>query len=296
MERPNELHSHLAQRILAHARMSQLPSGHHLTEQSLQALLGTSRGPIRAALDYLHELGVVDKKPHKGFFLTNRALHQADIVVEPNDEVLYRAIADDRLAGRLPDHVSETELARRYDVSRHRLGRILDRIAVEGWIEKRRGHGWAFLSLINSVQAYRECYDLRRMLEPAAMLSVGFTVDAPLVAELERQQSFVLDEGYGTLSQIELFEVNSRLHESLASMSGNRFVVQTIMRQNQIRRLVEYQRPIDQARARRVCEEHLAILQLLKEDRIADAAEALSAHLDFAREEKARAEYFAADS
>src|SRR5690606_14974937 len=100
----------------------------------------------------------------------------------------------------LPDHVSETELVRRYDVPRHRLNRILDRIAVEGWIEKRPGHGWGFLSLIDSVEAYRECYELRRMLEPAALLSAGFRIDEELLSSLERQQRFVVDEGHKTLS------------------------------------------------------------------------------------------------
>lgn len=292
MERPNDLHAHLAQRILSHVRMSHFQPGHHLTEQSLQALLGTSRGPIRAALAYLQRLGLVESHQNRGYYVAGDALAQSEILPEQSDEALYRTIAEDRLAGLLPQQVSETELARRYDVSRHRLGRILDRIAVEGWIEKRRGHGWAFLSLIDSAQSYRECYDLRRMLEPAAMLSPGFRVEPVLLADLERQQSFVLDEGYKTLNQIELFEINSRLHQGLASMSENRFVVQTVMRQNQLRRLVEYQRPIDRQRVRRVCREHLDILAALKAGRIDQAAPLLAAHLDYARNEKTRAEDF----
>lgn len=294
MDRPNELHAHLAQRILGHVRMSHLPCGHHLTEQSLQALLGTSRGPIRAALAYLQELGMVERKPNHGFYVAEHALDKAETLPEQNDEALYRAVAEDRLAGRLPQNISETELVRRYDVSRHRLGRLLDRIAVEGWIEKRRGHGWAFLSLINSAQAYRECYDLRRIIEPAAMLSDSFRVDEALLADLERQQSFVVNEGYRTLSQIELFEINSRLHESLASMSNNRFVLQTIMRQNQLRRLIEYQRPIDQPRLVRVCSEHLTILRLLKAGDISGAAKELAAHLDSANTEKTKEDLFIA--
>lgn len=286
MERPNDLHAVLAQRILSHIRMTQLPARHHLTEQSLQIVLGTSRGPIRSALNYLEKLGFVDREPNRGFFVTPKALAAPELLPQQNDEALYRMIAEDRLAGVLPEHVSERELGARYKVSRHKLSRMLDRIAVEGWIEKRPGHGWGFLSLIDSVKAYKECYELRRMVEPAALLSANFKVDEEVRAALEQQQRFVVDEGHRTLNRIELFEINSRFHELLAGMSGNRFVVQTIARQNQLRRLVEYNVPQDQDRLRRVCGEHLDILVKLKEGRIEAAAAALAEHLDFARLEK----------
>ena len=286
MERPNDLHAQLAQRILSHVRMTAMPAGRHLTEQSLQALLGTSRGPIRSALTYLERLGFVERKPNRGYYVARQALAAPEVLPEFSDETLYRLIAEDRLSGALPDHVSETELSRRYDTPRNRLSRILDRIAVEGWVEKRPGHGWSFLSLINSKEAYRESYELRRTIEPAAMLSPGFRVDADQLAGLERQQHFVVDEGYRTLNAIELFEINSRLHEVLAGMSGNRFVVQAIVRQNQLRRLAEYQGRTDHDRLRRVCGEHLDIIERLKAGRIAQAAAALARHLEGARDEK----------
>jgi DNA-binding GntR family transcriptional regulator len=290
MERATDLHAHLAQRILAHLRSASLPPGHHLTEQSLQQMLGVSRGPIRAALTQLERHGVVERRPHRGFFVA--AADNSAVLPDHADEVLYRRIAAERLAGVLPAIVSETELGRRYDISRHRLGRVLDRIAAEGWIEKRRGHGWAFLALINSPAAYQECYQLRVMLEPAAMRLPTFRPDAAAIDALEREQASVRDTGYATLSQVELFETNSRFHESLAGMSGNRFVHQVIVRQNQLRRLVEYRRPHDPERVRRVCREHLAILALIRQRRVEAAADALAAHLKAASREKTAAADF----
>ena len=114
-----------------------------------------------------------------------------------------------------------------------------------------------------------------------------FRPDRQAVGELRRQQSFVRDEGFLSLSQIELFETNSRFHEGLAALSGNRFIQQAIVRQNQLRRLVEYRRPLDRDRARRVAEEHLAILAHLGEGRVEQAAAALAEHLAFAHREKA---------
>lgn len=292
MEAPNELHSHLAERILQHVRMQGLQPGEHLTEASLQPILGTSRGPIRSALAFLEHLGAVEKRPNRGFFLADAAIGSE--LPRHEDDALYHAIAEDRLSDNLGAIVTETELARRYNLTRHRLARLLDRIAAEGWIEKRRGHGWAFLPLINSPRAYRECYELRLIMEPAAMRLSSFTVDSILLDELTRQQIFIRDEGHRTLSAIELFEANSRLHEGLARMSGNRFIEQTIVRQNQLRRLVEYRRPNGSGRARRVSEEHLEILERIRAGNTAAAAIGLEEHLAFARDEKTRAEDFVA--
>jgi len=49
------------------------------------------------------------------------------------------------------------------------------------------------------------------------------------------------------MTAIELFESNSLFHETLAKWSGNRFIVQSVRRLDQLRRLVEYR----QARSRK---------------------------------------------
>jgi len=285
MTAPSELQAHLAQDILRHVRLSGLATGHHLTEQSLQAVFGTSRGPIRSALAVLERLGVVERKPNRGYYLTDSKVDRLDPPGH-GDENLYWTIARDRLSGSVPDVVSETELARRYGLARHRLARILDRIAAEGWIEKRRGHGWGFLPLIDSPEAYRQCYELRVIVEPAAMRLPTFAPDPDLIDELEAQQRFVLETGFAELNSFELFEINARFHETLAAMSGNPFVVQTIVRQNQLRRLVEYRRPNRAERVKRVCREHLDILEPLRAGQLARAARRLKAHLGFAIREK----------
>ena len=291
MEAPTDLQSHLAERILAHARMSQLPAGHHLTELSLQHIFAPRVVQSGSALAYLERFGAVEKRPNKGYYLTGLDVDLGSVAPR-SDEALYRAIADDRLSGSLGEVVSEMELARRYELSRHRLARILDRIAAEGWIEKRRGHGWGFQPLINSPAAYRESYELRLILEPAALRLPGFKVNREALEDLRRQQLFILDEGYRTLSRIDMFESNARFHEMLATMSGNRFVTQTIIRLNQLRRLVEYRSRSELDRIRRVCEEHLEMLARLSADEVLFAATLLEKHLADARDEKTRLEDF----
>jgi DNA-binding GntR family transcriptional regulator len=64
---------------------------------------------------------------------------------EEESDDTYFTIAEDRLSGKLPDRVSESELMRLYDLPRGRLLKILSRIADDRWIERLPGHGWEFL-------------------------------------------------------------------------------------------------------------------------------------------------------
>ncbi len=69
---PNQLHLELARRILVYARTAGFSTGHHLTELSLQRVLGTSsRGPIRAALAHLAAEGLVESRRNKGYVLAS---------------------------------------------------------------------------------------------------------------------------------------------------------------------------------------------------------------------------------
>jgi DNA-binding GntR family transcriptional regulator len=286
---PTSLQISLANQILTQARLSGWSIGHHLTEDSLQLMLGTSRTPIRAAMSHLETIGVLEKRPNRGFFLKKLPPSDLDnetVETAQEDERIYFAIAMDRLSNDLPESVSENELIRRYDISRARLRHVLARIATEGWIERRQSRGWAFQPLIDSLEAYHENYRFRQIMEPAAIRSAEFEVDSQKVESLRAQQEFVRDRGYRTLSQVELFEIHSNFHETLATMSHNRFFVQTLARLNQLRRLMEYGRPLDRQRVRRVCDEHLGILKPLTKGDKEKAARRLEQHLSFAAIEK----------
>ena len=172
MEPLTPLQSKLVSMIVSHARLSGWEPGHHLTEESLLPVLATSRSPIRKAMAWLAAKGVLERRPNKGFFL--RSLPPSDSKtlkseIEPEGDKIYAAIAMDRLARRLPDVVSENELIRRYGVSRAQLRLALARMAAEGWIERRPGRGWEFQPLIDTVEAYRENYRFRQIVEPSAM-------------------------------------------------------------------------------------------------------------------------------
>jgi DNA-binding GntR family transcriptional regulator len=278
-----------------HVRMQHLPIGSHLTEASLAKVVGTSRGPIRGALTYLASAGFLEQRPHQGFFLARtepRTGKAAEALAAADPEKLYLKVAEDRLRGALADSVTEADLMRRYDVPRHTLRRILSRIVTEGWIQRRTGHGWTFLPMIDSLDAYRESYELRRLLEPQGLRSATFKLDRSVLAEQRKRQEFLHETGYKTLGQVELFKSNSDFHEALASMSGNRFLAQTVARQNELRRLIEYRQTLDRDRVWRQTGEHLAIIDLLEKGSLERAAKLLDRHIGGALKEKARPELF----
>ena len=288
----NQLHASLAARILRHVRMNDLPVGHHLTEASLQAAFSVSRAPLRAAMLKLTEEGVLEQVRNRGFYVSDVDPDNLDFVIEGGEESLYFRIADDLLTKSIPTTVSETVLMQRYDLSRDRLRKVLSRIAAEGWVERREGRGWSFVQLIDSIEAYRESYELRQMLEPAGLLSDSFSLNTETFRKLTAQQEMVRDGGWETLGQIELFEANADFHEGLASMTGNRFLLGIIERQNQLRRLVEYRQTLRRDQVRGQNEEHLHILDLLRAGSRTDAAAALSSHLGNAKRRKANLEIF----
>lgn len=290
----NELHRSLAEKIVRHIRTSAMTPGQHLTEASLQEILGTSRQPIRSALGFLSELGVLERVPNRGFFVSDasRAGTTGVAADETSEEAIYLRIADDRLTKGLPDRVSENDLMRRYGVSRLALRRILTRISGEGWIERNEGRGWTFAALIDSVEAYRECYDLRQVIEVHGLRSPEFRLDRAALAELRRRQEFVANGGWRNLNQMELFETNSEFHEGLAELSGNRFLVATVQKLNHLRRLVEYRQILNTDQVIGQNAEHLAILDALDAGDANMAADLMSAHLGKAKQRKARAEMF----
>lgn len=290
----SQLHLQVARKILSHMQAACLPAGGHVTEKELEKVAGTSRSPVRGALAYLAKRGVLVHRKNRGYFLARSAtdIEGAKLIPEATEEQIYLAIARDRLSRSLPTVLKESEAIRQYRVPRDRLRRILERMANEGWVERRPGKGWSFLPMIDSPAAYSDSYEFRRILEPSGILLPSFKVDDTALARLRAQQQFLHSRGYKTATPIELFEANTTFHETIASMSGNRFIYQAIARQNQLRRLIEYSGTIDRERVNRQCAQHLQIVKALERRECARAAKLMDKHLAGVRIEKMNPRFF----
>lgn len=284
------LQRRLASGIVAHARRENLPAGANLPEQALAARLGTSRSPVRATLAHLATTGIVRYKRDHGWFLAKPASALARFArasLSAAEDPLYDALVERRLGGGLRGAVTESELMRRFKASRSALRRVLLRIQQQGWAERRPGHGWLFLPLIDTAAAYEECHAFRAVIEPAGILTSTYR---PELAELEscrNQQQLIVDGGYRTMTPVELFETNAHFHETLAGWSGNRFILQAIQRLNCLRRLVEYRQAVKDRAARRLrAREHLAILERIAGGDFLGAASLMRDHLNLSFRQK----------
>lgn len=290
------LQQRVAGAIIALARREDLPAGHHLGKIALAQEIGTSHNPVEAALAHLARIGVVRHEHNRGYFLAKPAQKLGAIAEKfhpSNDDPLYFRIAECRLTHRLPDVVNESDLIRRFRTPRTAVRKALSRIQQEGWVERKPGHGWGFLPLIDSKEAYAESFEIRCAIEPSGILSTKFRPDAQALATIKRQQEFMAKSGYRTLSPIEWADINARFHETLASWSGNRFFLQTVRRLNQLRRLVEY-KAVARSRAPRKVQaaEHLAIITAIERGDYRRAASMLRNHLEGASREKVRRSLF----
>lgn len=280
------LQTQIAARLLDHVRERGLPRGQHLPEQALADLFRVSRAPVRAALEALEEAGVVRLERNRGFFLQKGAdeLDGAGVAApdEAEDEP-YLAVAADRLEGRLPERVTENELIRRYGFTRNQAVKILARIAQEGWAERLPGHGWRFLPILASREAYELGYRFRAAIETAAVQEPTFRLDPAELARLRAEQQALLDGGLRHLSRTRLFQANTGFHEAVVGWSGNPFFLDALRRVNQVRRLMEYRVTAERGRLDRQCREHLELLDLLEAGEIRTAAAYLRVHIEGAR-------------
>jgi len=284
------LQQRVAREIVALVRRDNRRAGEHLPEVHIAQHIGTSRSPVQSALRHLAQLGVLQQDANRGFFLSVDAKDWDGQVAGllSTDDPLYLRIADDRQSGQLPDEVTEADLMRRYGVARSTLRKVLSRISEEGWIEQGMGHGWRFLPMIDSPDAYEESYLFRQSIEPGAILGPSFMVVPAELKQLRREQQRIVDGGYETMTPIELFESNSHFHETLAQWGHNRFVLQSVRRVNQLRRLVEYRQAARRGARQTQAAEHLAILDAIERQDFMQAASLMRAHLDGARRAKLR--------
>ena len=284
MSRPS-LAPQIAAQIVDHIRGQGLEAGAHLPAQLLADQLRVSRAPVTAALKHLEELEIVRSEPNRGYFLVKKSsdtrlerLSIDDGVIEAEDNVYFQ-IADDRLSGRLPERISESELMRLYQLTRIRLHKVLHRIAEEGWIERLPGNGWEFKASLTSRDSYDEGYLFRASMEAEALVLPTFRIDTLAFAAARSEQEAILKGGYKRMSRDHLFRSNSGFHEMLVGCAGNAFFLDGLRRVNRLRRLIEYRITVDRSRLPLQCREHLQILDLIESRKTAEAARFLRRHI-----------------
>ncbi|MDH2347455.1 GntR family transcriptional regulator [Bradyrhizobium sp. SSUT77] len=273
---------HLAGLILALARRDGMKAGDRLIEQRLADALDVSRAPIRQGLKALELAGFARGEPNRGFVLTRSpgtGAARSAIAAVNRSEKSYAAVAADLLARRLSTDVTEAELMRRYALSRTELQRLLDRIAVEGWIARLPGYGWRFAETVLSPEAQAQVAAFRAVIEPAAILQPGYKLGLDVVSRLRQRQERILAGELEKMTVGEVYQFGCEFHEEIARGAGNPFFVESLRRVNSIRRLFAYRSFTDRDGMRRHIAEHLRLLDLFQCGRYSEAAVQMARHL-----------------
>lgn len=283
--RPTRLQQDLLPQIVDLVRGDGLGPGARLTEAELAARLQVSRTPVRAALQLLARRGLLEARPRRGFVLRKSpaALAVADAPATSDEtSELCVEIARDRLVGRLPLEVSESDLMRRYQVTRPFLLKVLNRLAGVALIERKPGRGWLFSQAIDDPKARAESFAFRRLLEPAAILMPGFRLDPAWIAEMRKRHRAVLTTPWRKSSSVDFFEMNAAFHQGIAAGADNRYLLLALEQQNRLRRFVNYDWTFGHDRVVASCNEHLEMLNWIERGDLEVAAALMRSHIDAA--------------
>lgn len=285
----SELQARIVESVMEYIAARGLGIGDRMNLDSFARDLGVSRTPVQAAFDHLSREGVLELRPKRGYFV--RGLPRRRTRAQVNGARLYDRIVDDMVQGKLAGAASESALMRRYQVDRRELGAALRRLNREGLAAPSLGRGWLFIEF--SLEILREGYRLRSVLEPGYILDSGFRPDPARLASLRRDHEAMLSKLSPRTPFEETFALDARFHQTLAEFTGNRFFVDIVRTQSNIRRLSEYLGRTRLANVRRSFEDHLAIIQALQADERDWAAALMRRHL--AQSDGRAAQYFEAD-
>lgn len=282
---PSPLQLELAERIGKEIRDGSLPVGAHLTEESFGARYGVSRTPVRAALKLLAERNMIEYRANAGYFVNEGGaqvnlddLSTGSVTVDE----LYKAIVVDRIREALPESITEKELLSRYPAPRSLMTKTLMRMASEGLIVKRTGHGWQFMPSLGTPRAMGESYRFRMIIECSSFLEPTYKVDPVLLARVKEAHQRLLENLDNPPTSGEFFALNAAFHEMVARFSGNRYILQAMQQQNNLRRLDETAAFYRMLRVQGSCTEHLEIINAIELDDRELAAALMRHHLRIA--------------
>ncbi|MBD9496295.1 MULTISPECIES: GntR family transcriptional regulator [Ensifer] len=283
---PSALQIDIARQILLQAQKEGWRAGHPIVEKTLAAMFGVSRTPMRAALEILAARDLVRLIPNKGFVAaTDLGTDKyVETLSHSETERLKQQILRDRSLGSIPQEVSENELTERYGIARGTIRKALTQLSSQGLIHRQRGHGWAFVDSLDSPESLAESYRFRIAIELAGLAEPGYRAEPDALQALisEHEAMFAQIKTVGSISREDWLKLNAAFHEALAAWSGNRFILQSVRMQNDLRLLREssvFDR-LQRERMETSLKEHIQILNYIGGGEIEFAQLALRRHLE----------------
>lgn len=195
----------------------------------------------------------------------------------PTDEEIYERICTSIVEHDLPPatKLPEDTLADAFGVSRTRVRKVLQQLAHEGLVllERHRGASVAW----PSAQEARDVFDVRRMLEVAAVARLTRGLSS---GELGRLTRHLADEreAYARGDRRAAIRLSGQFHLELTGLADNA-TLQAILRQliSRTSLIIAVHAPSGGPIC--LCDEHAELIELVRDGRLAEASAAMSRHL-----------------
>ena len=280
-KKPRTNHLELARRILEHTQETGLVAGDPVAEQALSRTFQVSRTLIRGALKVLLEENLLSHEAGKGYRLLAAPTGQAFNTALPQaeEEELATSVLRDRMAGRLGDSISISELMRRYDIGRPAAQKALLQLSESQAIERGPGQSWLFRPSLNSLAALEESLKFRLILEPEALLSPHFNADPQRLALLRSAMQTLLSSPVEHFDIQQFRELDISFHELIGQSCGNRFIGDALLQHQSLRRLPNLLPTVSVHRLQEALREHLQIIAHIERGQLEIAADLLRLHL-----------------
>jgi len=279
----------LSQKIVGLIDTGNIAPGAHLSVPKLAETFDVSRSPVREALVYLEQKGVLQQKLNRGFFVKEDYAPQQHDEAAPadgSDLPEYYQLAEDWLQDNIDAEVTELYLMKRYSLTKSQLSTLLARGISEGWVERKQGYGWRFLPVAKTKAALEHIFSFRMVIEPMAILEPTFNAPQEKIDEIRRELEMLLDNGIERLSPKQLQLAGYRFHETVIAFSNNPFFEISLRNVNRMRMLMDYRIMDDRSRYYPEVKDHLRLLGLIESGQRIEASYMMKQHLAAALENK----------
>ena len=279
----------LSQKIVGLIDTGNIAPGAHLSVPKLAETFDVSRSPVREALVYLEQKGVLQQKLNRGFFVKEDYAPQQHDEAAPadgSDLPEYYQMAEDWLQDNIDAEVTELYLMKRYNQPKSQLSTLLARGISEGWVERKQGYGWRFLPVAKTKAALEHIFSFRMVIEPMAILEPTFNAPQEKIDEIRRELEMLLDNGIERLSPKQLQLAGYRFHETVIAFSNNPFFEISLRNVNRMRMLMDYRIMDDRSRYYAEVKDHLRLLGLIESGQRIEASYMMKQHLAVALENK----------
>lgn len=277
------LQKKLASQIVNWLTSEQVSAGFRLKEAELAERFGVSRTPVRAALNYLQERGIVLSLPYKGFELQQDAasirVPDQSAVPTAAEEQVYMEILLDLFFKQPGSSFSEQDLMQSYQISRPVSQVLLRQLERDHLISKGPGYKWQVNQGLNNLQHHYESYRCRLIIEPAALLEPRWQLDRERLEAIRHRHLAAIRQP-DRVSARELFQLSGDFHEGLMICSDNRFLLGMMQQQNRLRKATDLISMHLKSSVVKACQRRLDILDAVLAGDNTDAAVQLKALLE----------------